>query len=81
MVERKTTLETDMERIKTQLSMPFEKADELAEKEKRLAELKQKAGKRTGKGRKEQDGSGRKKYATYITAYAAELNFLQFCRF
>ncbi|WP_424960423.1 LPD11 domain-containing protein [Ihubacter sp. mB4P-1] len=37
--EEKSAAEADMRRIKTQISKPFERADELAEKEKRLKEL------------------------------------------
>lgn len=52
MEESKAALETDMERIKAQLNAPFEKADELSEKEKRLAELKRKLESRPAKEEK-----------------------------
>lgn len=40
--EKKTSLEADLDRIRTQIDQPFEKAAELDAKERRLKELKQK---------------------------------------
>lgn len=58
MEDKKASLEADMERIKVQLEVPYEKAGELEEKERRLKELKRKLEGRSGKEEKSKTIAG-----------------------